>query len=390
MKRLIVFIAWIGVIILLPVIAIYSPASSLPINSDFSAIYNTDLALVHGIPIYDLEAVRAFVLPLSGIPDESFFLARFPYPAWYALSTFYLGWLPPQTAATLWFEMNLVMLFLSVWLFTDGWPGRIRLFVFPATLLFLPVLGALIVGQYDFPILLGTSLLLYGLKKERVSSVVCGAMLLTFKPHIGALIFLFLLIWLFVRGNDFGGRSLKYIAIILCGLIVSGFIADPNWISGYIRMLLGYQNEGNVTSCSECISLPMLISRLLFDGSLRNAVVVSGILIFLLAVFYYLNRAFLLRSSAIFITTAVITVLLVSPYFYNYDFILLLIPFAVLFDQPKNWTMKFVLGLCYLAPFIAIGLYGRDGNLALLVITAILAFLFYFKMKGIDVLAQPA
>lgn len=390
MKRQIIFAAWVGVIILISIIAIYSPASSLPVHSDFNAIYNTDLALVHGIPIYDLEAVRAFVLPLSGIPDESFFLARFPYPAWYALSTFYLGLLPAQAAAILWFEMNLLMLFLSVWLLTDGWPGRVRLFLFPAALLFLPVLGALIVGQYDFPVLLGTSLLLYGLKKENTALVVCGAVFVTFKPHIGALIFLFLLIWLFIKGNDFGRRSLKYIAMVLCGLIVSGFIADPNWISGYIRMLLGYQNEGNVTSCSECISLPMLVSRWLFDGSLRTAVIVSGILLLLLAVFYHLDRSFFLRSPAVFMTTAVITVLLVSPYFYNYDFILLVILFVVLFDQWKGRMVKLVLGLCYFSPFIAIGFYGRDGNILLIIITVILSLLFYIKVKGIDVPAQPA
>jgi hypothetical protein len=390
MKRFMIFTAWVCVIILMPVIAIYFPASSLPIHSDFSAIYSTNLALVHGIPIYDLEAVRSFVAPLSGIPDEAFFLARFPYPAWYALSTFYLGLLPPHAAATLWFEMNLLMLFLSVWLLTDGWDGRIRLFVFPAALLFLPVLGALIVGQYDFPLLLGTSLLLYGLKKEHIVSVVCGAMLVTFKPHIGALIFLFLLIWLLVRGNDFGRRALKYIAVVLCVLIASGFIADPHWITGYLRMLLGYQNEGNVTSCSECISLPMLIARGLFDGSLRTGVIVGGILLLLLAVFYYLNRSFLLRSPFVFMTTAVITVLLTGPYFYNYDFILLLILFTVLFDSAEGWMLKLVLGFCYLVPFIAIGLYGRDGNGSLIVISGLLSLLFYIKVEGIDVPAQPA
>ena len=99
---------------------------------------------------------------------EKFFLARFPYPPWYALSTFYLGWMPAKAAATLWFELNLVMLFLSVWLLTDGWPGRWTLIAFPLALFFLPVLGALSVGQYDFPVLLGTSLLIYSLRKENV------------------------------------------------------------------------------------------------------------------------------------------------------------------------------------------------------------------------------
>lgn len=364
-------------------IAVYFPAS-LPTNSDFSAIYNTDVALVNRIPIYDPVAVREFVQPLSGIPDENFFLARFPYPAWYALSTFYLGLLPASSAATLWFEINLVMLFLSVWFLTDGWNGKIRLSMFPAALLFLPVLGALIVGQYDFPVLLGTSLLLYGLKKEKILVIVLGAVLVTFKPHIGALIILFLLIWLIAKRNDFGKQVLKYLAVALCGLVLSGFIADSNWISGYLKMLLGYQNEGNVISCSECISLPILISRWFFDGSLRVALIVGGLILTSLTVFYYFNRFILLKSSVTFILTALFTTLLVSPYFYNYDFILLLIPFAVLFNQKNDWRSKIVLGLCYLAPYLAIGIYGRDGNIALMVITLILSLLFSLKLQSID------
>ena len=141
------------------VVALYVP-NSLPAHSDFSAIYNTDLALVHRVPIYDLDRVEALAVQYAGIPPEKFFLARFPYPPWYALSTFYLGLLPAKAAATLWFELNLVMLFLSVWLLTDGWPGRWRLLAFPLALFFFPVLGALSVGQYDFPVLLGASLLM--------------------------------------------------------------------------------------------------------------------------------------------------------------------------------------------------------------------------------------
>src|SRR5687767_9032709 len=131
MKRtqLIIFAIIVSAILLIAV-ALYVP-NALPIHSDFSAIYNTDLALVHRIPIYDLEQVEALAVQYAGIPPEKFFLARFPYPPWYALSTFYLGWMPAKAAATLWFELNLVMLFLSVWLLTDGWPGRWRLIAFP-------------------------------------------------------------------------------------------------------------------------------------------------------------------------------------------------------------------------------------------------------------------
>src|SRR5689334_8394875 len=192
--------------------------STLPVNSDFSAIYNTDLALVHRIPIYDLSRVEVLAQQHSGIPPEKFFLARFPYPPWYALSTFYLGLLPARAAATLWFELNLVMLFLSIWFLTDGWNGRLRLIAFPLGLFFLPVLGALSVGQYDFPVLLGTSLLIYSLRKEDVVLAIAGAVLLTFKPHVGALILLSSVGWLIVNRSSFGRQVMR--PLIAAGVIL--------------------------------------------------------------------------------------------------------------------------------------------------------------------------
>src|SRR5687768_1043043 len=203
MKRnLLIFLLITAIAITMLAIAIYVP-NSLPAHSDFSALYNTDLALVNRVPIYDIPNVEALAQQHSGISLEKFFLARFPYPPWYALSTFYLGLFPAKAAATLWFELNLMMLFLSVWLLTEGWPGRWRLIAFPLSLFFLPVLGALSVGQYDFPVLLGTSLLIYSLHKENVWLTTLGMVLLTFKPHIGALILLSILIYIFVGRSNF-------------------------------------------------------------------------------------------------------------------------------------------------------------------------------------------
>src|SRR5215217_1149827 len=146
MKRNLLFaLSILLFVILLFSVALYIP-NSLPAHSDFSAIYNTDLALVHRVPIYDLENVEALAVQYVDIPPEKFFLARFPYPPWYALSTFYLGLLPARSAVTLWFELNLVMLFLSIWFLTDGWSGRLRLIAFPLALFFYPVLGGLSVG----------------------------------------------------------------------------------------------------------------------------------------------------------------------------------------------------------------------------------------------------
>jgi Glycosyltransferase family 87 len=380
MKRnFLLFLLFTAIAIILVAVALYVP-TSLPAHSDFSAIYNTDLALVHRVPIYDLEKVETLAVQYAGIPPEKFFLARFPYPPWYALSTFYLGWMPARAAATLWFELNLIMLFVSVWLLTDGWSGRWRLIAFPLGLFFLPVLGALSVGQYDFPVLLGTSLLIYSLRKENISLSVLGLVLLTFKPHVGALVMLFAVGWLFYKKRDWGRQVLRPLVGAAALLALTGFLADPAWILSYPKMLLSYQNEGNVSACSECASLPVTLSRWFFDGSLTNAVWIGfGLLLaFLLAM--YLMRSFL-DSHELLLSAALLATLLVSPYLYNYDFLLLLVPFAVLIAR-GILVEKIILILCYLLPTFALLLYGRNGNISLLIVSIVMMLLLTRHVKN--------
>ena len=390
MKRnLVILLIILSMALVMILIAFYLP-NSLPVHSDFSAIYNTDLALVHRVPIYDLEKVETLAVQYAGIPEDKFFLARFPYPPWYALSTFYLGWMPARAAATLWFELNLIMLFLSVWLLTDGLPGRMRLIAFPLTLFFLPVLGALSVGQYDFPVLLGASLLVYSIRRENVPLTVLGLVLLTFKPHIGALVLLSMLGWLIHQRAEFWRRVIRPLIGTGVALFAAGFLADPAWVVSYPRMLLNYQDEGNVSACSECASLPVWLSRWLLDGSLTNAVWIAVILLVILIVFLYFRRS-VLKSHGMLINASLLVTLLVSPYLYNYDYLLLLVPFSMLIRDGILFQ-KIVVVLCYLLPTIVILTYGRDGNISLMVASLIMLFLLYTSVKKpvIDFTAHAA
>lgn len=346
--------------------ALYLP-NALPVNSDFSALYYTDLALVRRTPIYDLEAVEEIALRATkNAQPGKFFLARFPYPPWYALATFYLGLLPAQAAAALWFELNLAMLFLSVWLLTDGWSGRLRLIAFPAALMFLPTLGTLAVGQYDFPILLGTALTIYAARRKHAAFSALGIALLTFKPHLGALTILAALFWLIVQKNDFGRRTLRLTVLSSISLFAAGFIADPNWIVNYPAMLLTYGSEGNVSACSECVSLPVYLSRALFDGSLARAAALAAILLLICLALFFIRRRTLAHSHETLFAATTLGALLVSPYLYNYDFTLLLIPFAILVRE-NNLPQRIFVAFCYALPTIAILAFGRSGGGALIV-----------------------
>jgi hypothetical protein len=381
MKRstLLIFSILLLLVIMLAV-AIYVP-NTLPVGSDFSAIYYADLALVNGVHIYDIPNMEALARSTVDPPSDRFFMPRFPYPPWYVISTFYLGLLPIQSAGALWFEINLVMLFLSVWFLTDGWNGRLRLIMFPLALFFLPVLGALSVGQYDFPVLLGTSLLIYSLRRENVALTVLGAVLLTFKPHIGALILLSVLGWLFVSQSDFGRRAMRSIIISGIGLSLISLITDPLWFVNYPKMLLNYQGEGNVTTCSECTSVPVWISRWLFGGSLGQAAMIAVILLIVFTILFLLIRRSLFKAPELLVTSSMLVTLLASPYLYNYDFILLLVPFAVLIHS-RGASPKILAFLCYLIPTIAIVLYARDGNITLNAVTVVIAAFIFIRIKS--------
>jgi len=370
-------------IIILFVVAITIP-NTLPVGSDFSALYYADLAFVNGIPIYDIPAMEALALEASGIPAENFFMPRFPYPPWYVLSTFYLGLLPIESAGTLWFELNLLMLFLSIWLLTDGWDGKLRLMAFPLGLLFLPVIGALSVGQFDFPVLLGASMLIYSLRKEHVPLTILGAVLLTFKPHVGALILLSVLGWLIGNRSNFGRRALR--SVILAGVLLFaiGFLVDPAWIVNYPTMLLNYQDEGNVTACSECANIPVFTSRWLFDGSLSRAALIAILMLVVLTAIFFTARKKLFQAPELLVTSALLITLLASPYLYNYDFILLLVPFAVL--ATGDLVQKIVVLVCHLVPTFALAFYGRAGNITLLFAALLLAiFVFQRARSQVDV-----
>ena len=380
MKRSLIFLlSSFLLIVIIFAVAIYVP-NTLPVGSDFSAIYYADMALVNGVHVYDIPQMEAIARSTVSPPSDRFFMPRFPYPPWYMLSTFYLGLMTIQSAGALWFELNLVMLFLSVWFLTDGWNGRLRLVSFALALFFLPVIGALAVGQYDFPVLLGISLLIYSLRKENITLTTLGVVLLTFKPHVGGLVLLSVLGWLIVSRSNFGRSAMRSIIIAGVGLSIISLITDPLWFVNYPKMLLGYQDEGNVSSCSECSSVPIWISRWLFNSSLKQAALIAVTLLVVLLVLFWLIRKSLLRSPELLVTSALLITLLVSPYLYNYDFILLLVPFAILVNTP-GIVPKIVAVLSYLTPSFAIILYSRNGNITLNAATILIAFVVYFHAR---------
>ncbi len=286
------------------VVAIYVP-NTLPVGSDFSAIYYADLALVNGVHVYDIPSMEALARSTIDPPNDRFFMPRFPYPPWYVISTFYLGLMSIRSAGALWFEINLVMLFLSVWFLTDGWNGRLRLIAFPLSLFFLPVLGALSVGQYGFPVLLGTSLLIYSLRKENVALTILGAVhahIQTAYWRADSIVSVGVVDRKPKRACPEFDRRVRTKSDAFhrrCGSW--SFRRQPDR-----RSIVVYQLSKNAVGLSrrrECDqSVPSVqvsrcgLSRWLFDGSLKQAAIIAIILFIILMVLFWLIRKSLLRS----------------------------------------------------------------------------------------------
>jgi len=344
-------------------------------------LYYTNHGLLRGIDIYDQAGKIQMISGIAGRPLEIDFIPQFAYPPWFALSTFYLGLFSIKSAAVFWFEVNLFMLFLSVWFLTEGWKPLYRLLAFPAALIFYPVLGMLAIGQYDFPVLLGASMLIYAIRHKQPVLTALGMALLTFKPHLGGLMLIAGLIHLFLRRDEFGKKALMYIIGAGIFLFVIGFLADAAWPLNYLDSLLNYRGLGHITTCSECVNISVWLSRRLSgELSLSQAGAIGGLLLIVLVVVLVLLRPPLWKSPELFLTSALMVTILASPYLYNYDFILLLVPFAVLVNSTNNGHRIIVI-LCYLVPTFAIILYGRNGNASLIFATIVMAVLLYLRAK---------
>lgn len=341
-----IFILGISLLVNLPV----------PYYQDFSVMYFTEKAFLNGIPVYSYPQQLEFI---KAITPSGFTFHPYPYPPWYAIFTFYIGLLPIQAAARFWFFINLLMLFLSAWILTHGWKMVHRVVACALSLLFLPSLGLLVVGQYSAPVLLGVTLFLLGVRQKDPIILAVSLLLFTFKPHIGAVLFLAGVFWLFYVRPSYTQKVLQYIVIGGIALAGIGFVADRAWPVSYIQSLLMYQNVQGVQACTICVSPVVIIYRwFVGHASLASAGVV-GLAIFILAGMllfkYYANN---IRSPFFLLGIAVLLTLLLVPYSLNYDYVLLLVPILLLARFTRlAWV-------AYIVPF-GVFFGGRDMNILL-------------------------
>jgi len=355
--------------------AAYAPLP-VPHTLDFRVIYFANTALLQDAPLYDQAAEEAAIADLAGLPANEISLHPFPYPPWYALITLPLVKLPIEVGARLWLELNLVMLLVSVWLLTDGWEPRKRLFMFLGAILFIPVLGALYVGQYVFPVLLGLALLTFALPKNKPILIALAAALLTFKPHLGGLALIALVVYLWIRRDSIGKRPLWFTIAIGVFLFSIGFLADSAWPLNYLHSITGYGQIPGVQTCEICSSLPVSVARWLGLPGMQPAFLIAGFLLLVFLGVLIWKRSWW-GSSNFMIAGIILVTLLISPYLLNYDFVLLLVPIFIVAKQaikPLDWAL---IGTAYIIPWLGLGFFGRQGNIVFILSTIFIAIQLY-------------
>jgi hypothetical protein len=363
----------------------------IPPYLDFQVIYHADMGLLRSIPLYDHAGQVDMIAQLANVSPEQVYVLPFPYPPWYALIALPLALLSIAIAARLWFELNLIMLLACVALMTEGWQPLKRILTGLAAFFFLPVLGTLLVGQYVFPVLLGAVLWIYAAGKEKPFLIAIASALLTFKPHLGALILLAGFTHLILRRDLFGRRALTYTIITGVILFAIGFLADPAWPLNYLHSLLTFRQDAGVASCGLCASLSVAIVGI-FNGEagLSSASVIGLAIFTALSLWWLFTRRAMFNHPEWLLAIAILVTLLSSPYLLNYDFVLLLLPLFFLTGRDCTWKEWVIIAAAYLIPFIALGIWGRQGNFAFSLSAFILLVMLHRETRQLDVSRHAA
>jgi hypothetical protein len=380
MKRtLLILAAVMGVIGLLVAVAWVVP---LPLNPylDFQVLYRADQGILQGIPLYDRAGQAQMVAKSLGVNVEQVFVLPFPYPPWFAVITLPVALLPVEVAVRMWFMLNLLLLMISVWLITDGWGPRRRLYSFVVAPLYYPILGALLVGQYIFPTVLGTALVLFAIRRQMIWLTATGAALLTFKPHIGIPFLLIVLVYLILRRDKFGRSAISATLWVGFFLFCIGFAASPLWPSDYFHSITGFKA---VSNCSQCNNLSIKIARMLGGGFDQAFWIATGSFL-LLTGWFVRHRNALMQRVDILMGMGLVITLIASPYLQNYDYGLLFAPFFIL-AKPMHPANGLWWALAFFSPYFGFGLFGIAGEASLILSVLILFMLFSRLLRQLDV-----
>ena len=307
-------------------------------GTDFSSFWMAGKLILQGKSPYDIvawaEGFRRFVLGFLLTPV-------FLYPLPLALLLTPLGMLPFHNAYIIWVTLTQLMIIASLAiLLTLETNPRSKLFIIPlfiGIMFFRPTILTLTQGQVSGLFLFALAWIAFLWQKGKWfwGGFLLG--LLVLKPNLGFMVILLVFVWLLL--------DKKWMA--LCGtlasgifLLIAGLIYNPTWIIQYLQV--GSNKLAETFGGSPTVwGLGALISH--------NRTVVTliiGSLAGLILLFWFFRG--LLHSQATLrpvsvLALAVSVTLLVTPYTWTYDQLLLILPISAVILAMDRSGVRFPL-----------------------------------------------
>lgn len=317
--------------------------------------------------LYDLEYVQTVQHDPAIVgfqwPEKDYF--PMVYPPYYYLLISPLSFLGYPVAMKLWAVLSGLALTLSGYLIHRFYPPCRRLFgpCFVGAMLFVPLLVCLNMGQKStfLVLILTCSFLLLYHRRPFAAGLVFG--LIAFKPHLGLVIGLTMLM---KRQWRFAGGALSVVALLVGG----SFAVNPELWGDYLDVVSGMgeyvQTGGYQLSDAHSLwggiqlLLPGVSSSMIKWLAITAALGVVGLL-------WSVMRGPIQVDSPIFarqFSAMIFATVVLSPHFYAYDLAILLVPMILIVTSYPlgGWRQRAVdrnLGCVLLGMFGLAGLFSK-------------------------------
>ena len=267
--------------------------------------------------------------------------SQFLYPLPLAIFLAPLGLFSLYHAYIIWVVLLQLMIAISVLLLlsvrTDLQYKHYILPILAGIVLFRPTIITLFNGQLSGMLLLISALVIYFWEKEMWWQGSVFLPLLALKPNVGIPIIALLSIWLLLRKKI---RMLGWMALSALALLIIGLVIDPHWVNDYLgignlKLSQTFGYSPTVWGFVAYISGFKLNPTLVFGG-LAAIVLLVGCLFTLVR-----KREFL--SLMMVYSIIIATTLLITPYTWSYDQVLLIIPIIVIMIEMMSRHYPYLL-----------------------------------------------
>jgi len=388
-SRYILLIPFLAVVFFIISISIINPVE-YP-NSDFFTFWLSGRLFSLGENPYNSQVWIAghYQFGASWIPN-----ATFIYPMPVSLLFAPLGLLPLYQAFVVWNILSQFMIFSAVLLLLMANSNQpLKHFIVPlfaGIIVFRPIIPTLFNGQLSGLLLLVVAAIIYLWKKGKWRQGAVLMAVLALKPNLGVPIIGLLSIYLILQKQI---SSLITLMISGVFLVFVGLIQNPNWV-------IEFWNAGN-TKLSQTFGISPTIWGIsgYFCNYARNCTITYGIfasILFIIGYLYLLIKKRDILSPSLAVGLAVTITLLLTPYTWTYDQLLLVAPIVTLVlllakDGYKYLPVSLLfLGIDIFA-FILLGIAARiqldiwNVNIPLLIFCLLVWFLLKKKLELPDV-----